>query len=90
MNNIIFFEQNIIDLKKRRRNMVIVNYIAFVLLAIGGLNWGLVGLFNFNLVSAIFGPTKNIASTIIYTLVFVSMLWLVFSIIYSGGVIWFR
>ena len=33
----------------------ILNWIAFVILAIGGLNWGLVGIFNFNLVSWIFG-----------------------------------
>lgn len=76
--------------KERRKNMIVVNYIAFILLAIGGLNWGLIGLFNFNLVSAIFGSERNIGSSIIYILVFVSMLWLIFSIIYSGGYILFR
>lgn len=70
--------------------MIIVNYIAFVLLAIGGLNWGLIGIFNFNLVSAIFGPNRSIGSSIIYILVFLSMLWLIFSIIYSGGYINFK
>lgn len=30
-------------------------WIAFILLIVGGINWGLVGLFNVNLVSAIFG-----------------------------------
>lgn len=71
----------------REDKMVIVNYIAFILLAIGGLNWGLIGFFNYNLVSAIFGPEPNIWSSIVYILVFASMLWLLFAIIYSNGVI---
>lgn len=33
----------------------ILNWIALILLVVGGLNWGLVGLFQLNLVSAIFG-----------------------------------
>ena len=70
--------------------MIVVNYIAFILLCIGGLNWGLVGLFSFNLVTALFGSERNMASIIIYTLVFISMLWLIFSVIYSGGLILFR
>ena len=70
--------------------MIVINYIAFILLAIGGLNWGLIGLFNFNLVTAIFGSERNIGSRIIYILVFFPMLWLIFSIIYSNGYILFR
>ena len=45
----------------------IVDWIALVLLVIGGINWGLYGLFKFDLVSGIFG--MNIFSTIIYALV---------------------
>ena len=41
--------------------------VALGLTGIGALNWGLVGLFNFNLVSAVFG--KSLLSRIIYTLV---------------------
>ena len=70
--------------------MIVVNYIAFILLALGGLNWGLIGLFNFNLVTAIFGSERSIGSRIIYILVFIAMLWLIFSIIYSNGYILFR
>jgi uncharacterized protein len=69
--------------------MIVVNYIAFILLAIGGLNWGLIGFFNYNLVSAIFGEEPNIYSSIVYILVFASMLWLLFSVIYNSGVISF-
>lgn len=42
--------------------------IAAILLVIGGLNWGLVGLFNFDLVAAIFGNGAAI-SRIVYILV---------------------
>lgn len=45
--------------------------IALVLLIIGGLNWGLVGLFNFDLVAALFGPMSPL-SRIVYVLVGVS------------------
>ena len=54
--------------------MKIVNSIALILVIIGGLNWGLVGLFNFNLVDSIFG-TMSIISRIIYSLVGISGLW---------------
>ncbi len=40
-----------------------------ILMIIGGLNWGLVGFFNYNLVSSIFGADLVIISRIIYALV---------------------
>ena len=70
--------------------MVVLGYIAFILLAIGGLNWGLIGIFNYNLVSAIFGEEPNVWSSIVYILVFLSALWLLFSIIYSAGTLSFK
>lgn len=54
--------------------MRIVNVITLVLLIVGGLNWGLVGLFDFDLVAAIFGEMSAL-SRIVYTLVGVSALW---------------
>ena len=39
-----------------------------VLLVVGGLNWGLVGLFNFDLVATLFGETSSL-SRIVYILV---------------------
>lgn len=50
-------------------------WVALILLLIGGLNWGLVGIFNFNLVSAIFGDMSAI-SRIIYIVVGLSALYL--------------
>ena len=54
--------------------MRIVNTITLVLLIVGGLNWGLVGLFGFDLVAAIFGEMSAL-SRIVYTLVGASALW---------------
>ena len=54
--------------------MRILNTITLVLLIVGGLNWGLVGLFGFDLVAAIFGEMSPL-SRIVYTLVGASALW---------------
>ena len=49
--------------------------IALAILIIGGINWGSVGLFQFDLVAWIFGGQGAIVSRIIYTLVALSALW---------------
>jgi len=54
--------------------MRIVNQITLLLVIVGGLNWGLVGLANFNLVAAIFGDNSAL-SRLIYILVGASALW---------------
>ena len=54
--------------------MKIVDKIALVLIIIGAINWGLVGIFNFNLVDSIFG-TMSVISRISYALVGISGLW---------------
>ncbi len=45
-----------------------IDWIALILLIVGGLNWGLVGLFNFDLVAFIFG-NMSVVSRIVYTIV---------------------
>lgn len=40
-----------------------------ILMIIGGINWGLVGFFNYNLVSSIFGVKLEVISRIIYAVV---------------------
>jgi len=54
-----------------------LDWTTLVLAIIGGLNWGLVGLFKFDLVATIFG-SMSVLSRIIYVLVGVSALYLVF------------
>ncbi len=51
--------------------MKAVTFLAIVLLVVGGLNWGLVGLLQFNLVATLFGATSML-SNIVYILVGVS------------------
>lgn len=50
-----------------------LNVITLILLAVGGLNWGLVGLFNFDLVAAIFGD-MSLLSRLVYVVVGLSAL----------------
>lgn len=66
--------------------MIVANYIALILLLIGGLNWGLVGLCNFNLVAfCCFG--MRIIERIIYILVLIATIYLIIASIIWGGII---
>lgn len=49
--------------------------IALILTIIGGINWGLVGLFRFDLVAWIFGGQTAIISRIIYTVIALASIW---------------
>ncbi|MCH7828271.1 DUF378 domain-containing protein [Patescibacteria group bacterium] len=40
-----------------------------ILLVVGGLNWGLVGLFNLDVVATVFGGTAALGSKVVYVLV---------------------
>jgi uncharacterized membrane protein YuzA (DUF378 family) len=53
-------------------------WIALIVLAIGGLNWLLVGLFNFDLVAAIFGDMSP-AARVVYVLVGLAAIWALIS-----------
>jgi uncharacterized membrane protein YuzA (DUF378 family) len=53
---------------RRRVLMKTLDYIALILVAIGAINWGLIGFFDFDLVLAIFGNMTWV-SRIIYSLV---------------------
>lgn len=55
-----------------------ISWIAFVLVIIGGLNWGLVGLFGFDLVVSLFGTWPALVS-LIYIVVGLSAIYLIFS-----------
>jgi uncharacterized membrane protein YuzA (DUF378 family) len=61
------------------RNLSIIGWIAVILVIIGGLNWGLVGIFNFDLVRSIFGD-MTVLSRIVYTLVGLAAIYLIFEI----------
>ena len=54
---------------------MIMDRIALILAVIGGLNWGSVGLFRFDIVAAICGGQTSTLSRVIYTLVGLSAIW---------------
>ena len=58
--------------------------VALILSIIGCINWGLVGLFKFDLVAWIFGGQGSIISRIIYTLVGLAGLWCI-SLLFRRG-----
>ena len=54
---------------------MIADRIALLLVIIGAINWGCIGIFRFDLVSAIFGGQAAMWSRVIYTLVAAAGLW---------------
>ena len=60
-----------------------LNVITLVLLIVGGLNWGLVGLLDFDLVAAIFGDMSLLAR-IVYVLVGVAALYQIIPLTKGG------
>ena len=46
-----------------------LDWTALTLVIIGAINWGLIGLFQFDLIAMIFGGVEGIVSRILYTLV---------------------
>ena len=56
---------------------MVMDKIALTLLIIGGLNWGSVGLFQFDLVAFACGGSASMISRVIYTLVGLSAVWCV-------------
>ena len=55
--------------------MRVINIITLILVIIGGINWGLMGLAQFDLVATLFGGPDSALSRIVYILVGVSALW---------------
>ncbi len=52
-----------------------MDVLALVLMVIGAINWGLVGLFKFDLVASIFGGMTSVVARIIYTIVGLAGVW---------------
>ncbi|WP_123054025.1 DUF378 domain-containing protein [Clostridium sp. JN-1] len=50
----------------------ILDKISFILVIIGAINWGLIGLFNLNIVGLLFGEPVNLLGRIIYILIGIS------------------
>ena len=52
-----------------------IDKIALIIAIIGGLNWGCIGLFQFDLVAWIFGGSGSMLARIIYTVVGLAAIW---------------
>lgn len=64
--------------------MNILDWLTMILVIIGGLNWGLVGFFEYDLVAEIFGDMSTV-SKVIYDLVGVAALYMVISLLMKGS-----
>jgi hypothetical protein len=67
--------------------MVIANIISYILVLLGAVNWGLYGIFNFNLVSWICQGPRSAGSIIVYIIIALAAVWLIISPILSNGVL---
>ena len=65
--------------------MKALNLVTLVLVIAGGLNWGLVGAFQFDLVAALFGGQSAPLARIVYVLVGLSALWQIGSLVRRPG-----
>lgn len=64
--------------------MLVANFIAYILCIIGALNWGLYGVFDFNLVSWIFQGPRTAGAITLYIIIAIAALWLIISPIITG------
>ena len=60
---------------KNELEVLLMDTLALILSIIGSLNWGLVGIFQFDLVAWLFGGQDGVISRIVYTLVGLAGLW---------------
>ena len=54
---------------------MIIDRIALILTVIGALNWGSIGIFNFDLVAWLCGGSMSVVSRIVYTIVALAGVW---------------
>ena len=64
--------------------MIVFNLISYILVLLGAINWGLYGIWNFNLVGWIFQGPRTVGSVIVYIIIAVAALWLIISTIITG------
>lgn len=68
-------ETNLESIEEEVSLGMIMDKIALVLAIIGGLNWGSIGIFGFDLVAFAFGGSNSAISRVIYTLVGLAAIW---------------
>jgi hypothetical protein len=64
--------------------MIVANIISYILVIVGGLNWGLYGIFNFNLVSWIFQGPRSAGAIVTYIIIALAAVWMIISPMFTG------
>ena len=59
----------------KEETRVLIDKIALILAIVGGLNWGSIGVFGFDLVAFAFGGSDSAISRVVYTLVGLGAIW---------------
>jgi len=62
--------------------MKAVGIVATILIVIGGLNWGLVGFFDYNLVDGLLG-VDSVAARVVYAVVGLAAVWKLVALLYG-------
>ncbi|HET8819876.1 MAG TPA: DUF378 domain-containing protein [Xanthomonadaceae bacterium] len=65
--------------------MKTLNLVTLLLVIVGGINWGLVGLAQFDLVATLLGGQDALLARVVYTLVGLSALWQAVDLARAGG-----
>ena len=66
--------------------MFVANLVSYILVLLGAVNWGLYGLFDFNLVSAIFMGDRSVGAIITYCIIALAAIWLIVYTIFANGI----
>ncbi len=64
--------------------MVFANIVSYILVLIGAINWGVYGIWGFNIVSWIFQGPRTVGAIVVYSLIAVAAIWLIISPILTG------
>lgn len=65
------------------KGMSVVEWVVMVLVVVGGINWGLVGAFDFNLVAMIF-KSMPVVARVVYVLVGLAAVYMAFDVVRHG------
>ena len=65
--------------------MIFANILSYILVIVGALNWGLYGMFDFNLVGWIFMGSRSVGAIIAYVIITLAAIWLIISPLISGS-----
>lgn len=67
------------------KNEKLLRFIAYILVLIGAINWGLVGLFAFNLIGLVFGGGLSLLARLVYILIGVGAGYLIYLDYFKKG-----